>query len=174
MDFQIRSSSEVLNLKGHYSTTAIFLRAKFMQKKKKRTKFPNSKYRIHPCTGTMHFIHLPQAQPWWDHLRKKPPEQDQGTRKTHSTISSTTLHCTPSLEELSWGWDLTSQVSRGTSTVENISFPSCTHCPYWRNSILFFFLSFPLWFITRYWIYFLVYTVGPCWLSILYIAVWIF
>ena len=50
----------------------------------------------------MHFIHLPQAQPWWDHLCKKPPEQDQGARKTHSTmISSTTLHCTCSREELS-------------------------------------------------------------------------
>ena len=157
MDFQIRSSSEVLNLKGHYSTTAIFLRAKFMQKK--RTKFPNSKYRIHPCTGTMHFIHLPQAQPWWDHLCKKPPEQDQGARKTHSTmISSTTLHCTCSREELSSVagiWPLRCQGAQAQLRIFLFPLAPTVHT---GITPFFFFLSFPLCFITRYWIYFFVYS----------------
>ena len=166
MDFQIRSSSEVLNLKGHYSTTAIFLRAKFMQKK--RTKFPNSKYRIHPCTGTMHFIHLPQAQPWWDHLCKKPPEQDQGARKTHSTtVSSTTLHCICSHEELSSVAEIWPLRCQGTQAQLKIFlFPLAPTVHTGMTPFCFFFLSFPWWFITRYWIYFPVYIVGPCWISI--------
>ena len=173
MDFQIRSSSEVLNLKGHYSTTEIFLRAIFMQKKKEQN------FQILSTGSTPALAQCPSFT-----SRRPSPDEIISVKSLQNKIRELERHtqqwlllplCTAYALTRNYhlwlGFDLSVVKGHKHSWKYFFSLLHPLSILAWLHSFFFYFFSIMVYW---YWIYFLVYTVGPCWLSILCTVVWIF